>query len=143
MASFGLFLTSCQEQAASNQEEVTMTAVREIPLEDFFKNPDKSSYQISPDGMFYSFMAPYESRMNVFIQKIGDSESMRITDVTDRDIAGYTWVSNERILYLKDNGGDENFALYAVNIDGSNPQSLTAFDSVRTELIDDLEDQED
>ena len=120
-----------------------MTAVREIPLEDFFKNPDKSSYQISPDGMFYSFMAPYESRMNVFIQKIGDSESMRITDVTDRDIAGYTWVSNERILYLKDNGGDENFALYAVNIDGSNPQSLTAFDSVRTELIDDLEDQED
>jgi len=137
MASFGLFLTSCQEQAASN------TAVREIPLEDFFKNPDKSSYQISPDGMFYSFMAPYESRMNVFIQKIGDSESMRITDVTDRDIAGYTWVSNERILYLKDNGGDENFALYAVNIDGSNPQSLTAFDSVRTELIDDLEDQED
>ncbi len=143
LSAIGMSLSSFQENQEGAQEEKTMTEVREIPLEDFFKNPDKSSYQISPDGMYYSFMAPYESRMNVFVQKIGNTESNRITDVTDRDIAGYTWVSNERVLYLKDNGGDENFALYGVNIDGSNPQALTAFDSVRTQLIDDLEDQED
>lgn len=137
-----LFVSSCQEGAETEQAE-EMTAVREIPMEDFFRNPEKSSYQISPDGKYYSYMAPYESRMNVFVQKIGEDEAKRITEVTDRDIAGYTWANNERILYLKDNGGDENFALYGVNLDGSNPMALTAFDSVRTQFIDDLEDQDE
>lgn len=142
IACMALFVSSCQEGAETEQAE-EMTAVREIPMEDFFRNPEKSSYQISPDGKYYSYMAPYESRMNVFVQKIGEDEAKRITEVTDRDIAGYTWANNERILYLKDNGGDENFALYGVNLDGSNPMALTAFDSVRTQFIDDLEDQDE
>ncbi|MBL7113049.1 MAG: hypothetical protein ISS19_14015 [Bacteroidales bacterium] len=31
--------------------------VRQIPLEDFFKNPEKSRYRISPDGKYYSYMS--------------------------------------------------------------------------------------
>lgn len=119
------------------------TKVKKYDLEDFFRNPEKSSYQLSPDGNHISFMAPYESRMNVFVKKIGSDEATRITDVTDRDIAGYTWANDERILYLKDNGGDENFALYGVNLDGSDYKPLTFFDEVRTQFIDDLEDDDD
>ena len=114
--------------------------VKKYELEDFFRNPEKSSYQISPDGKHYSYMAPYESRMNVFVQEIGsDVAAVRVTDVTDRDIAGYTWANNERILYLKDSGGDENFALHGVNLDGSDYKALTAFENVRTQFIDELE----
>jgi len=113
---------------------------RQIPLEDFFKNPEKSRYKISPDGRYYSYMAPYESRMNIFIQEIGSEEALRITSETDRDISGYFWKNPTRLLYLKDNGGDENFRLYGVNIDGSNPICFTDFPDVRTEIIDDLED---
>ncbi len=141
---FGLLaLSACDSEGGEQTSDTKTMEIREIPLEDFFKNPEKSSYQISPDGAYYSYMAPYENRMNVFIQKIGESEAQRVTEVTDRDIAGYMWANNDRILYLKDNGGDENFALYAVNIDGSNPLPLTAFDSVRTRLLDDLEEQDD
>jgi dipeptidyl aminopeptidase/acylaminoacyl peptidase len=111
-----------------------------IPLEDFFKNPEKSRYQISPDGKYYSYMAPYETRMNVFVQERGKPEAIRLTSETDRDIAGYFWPNNEQILYLKDNGGDENFKLYGVNIDGSNLKCYTDFENVRTNVIDDLED---
>lgn len=113
---------------------------KQIPLEDFFKNPEKTGYQISPDGKFYSYMAPYESRLNVFVQNRGEQEAIRITSETDRDIAGYFWPNNEQILYLKDDGGNENYKLYGVNIDGSNPICFTDFEDVRTQILDELED---
>lgn len=109
-----------------------------IPLEDFFRNPEKASYQISPDGKYFSFTAPYEGRMNIFVQKVGDNTPVRLTSETERDIAGYFWGNNNRILFLKDTGGDENFQLYGVNADGSNLLPLTAFEKVRTTIIDDL-----
>ncbi|MFH1160188.1 MAG: S9 family peptidase, partial [bacterium] len=112
---------------------------RQIPLEDFFRNPEKTRYQISPDGKFYSFLAPYESRMNIFVQEIGKDSALRLTSETDRDISGYFWKNPTRILYLKDTGGDENFKLYGVNADGSNLICFTDFPKVRTEIIDNLE----
>ncbi len=123
----------------NNAEKAPMKA-KQIPLEDFFKNPEKSSYKISPDGSYFSYLAPYESRMNIFVQKRGTNEATRLTSETDRDIAGYFWPNNNQILYLKDDGGDENFKLYSVNIDGSNPVCYTDFEDVRTTLIDDLPD---
>ncbi|PKP20521.1 MAG: S9 family peptidase, partial [Bacteroidetes bacterium HGW-Bacteroidetes-22] len=111
-----------------------------IPLKDFFKNPEKSRYQISPDGKYFSYMAPYESRMNVYVQEVGQDSAKRLTSETDRNVAGYFWANNNRILFLKDKGGDENFKLYGVNIDGSNAICFTDFDGVRTQIIDDLED---
>ncbi|TSA23555.1 MAG: S9 family peptidase [Bacteroidetes bacterium] len=112
---------------------------RQIPLEDFFKNPDKSRYRISPDGKYYSYMAPYENRMNIFVQEIGTDSAIRLTSETDRDISNYFWKNPTRILYMKDTGGDENYRLYGVNMDGSNLVCFTDFPEVRTEIIDDLE----
>lgn len=138
----GILLASCgintQEQKTKNSVEV-----KKYDLKDFFRNPVKSSYQISPNGEYYSYMAPFKNRMNIFIQKIGESEGKRITEVTDRDIAGYMWANNSRLLFLKDNGGDENWALYGVDIDGSNLLPLTKFDSTTTQLLDELEGLED
>ena len=113
-----------------------------IPLEDFFKNPEKARFQISPDGKYFLFAAPYESRMNIFAQEIGKESVVRITNETDRDVAGYFWANNNRILFLKDTGGDENYHLYGVNVDGTNLKALTVFPDVRTEIIDDLPDIE-
>lgn len=122
----------------------TYAAMQEpIPLEDFFKNPDRSAFQISPDGKYISFMAPYESRMNIFVQKVGSDKATRLTGETDRDIAGYYWANNDRLLFLKDNGGDENYALYGVDNNGKNQKCLTCFEKVRTQIIDELEDQPD
>ena len=137
---FSLF--SCVNENAKQKINEIVIA-KEIPLEDFFKNPEKSSYQISPDGSFYSFMAPYKKRMNIFIQKIGDSSATQLTFEEARDIAGYFWPNNEQIVFLKDEAGDENFHLFGVNIDGSNPIGFTDFEGVRAQIIDDLPDQKD
>ena len=110
------------------------------PLEDFFRNSDRSGYQISPNGAYFSFLAPYEDRMNIYVQKIGEKETLRLTSETARSVAGYMWATNERILFMKDTAGDENYQLYGVNLDGSDLRAYTAFPGVRTTLIDDLED---
>jgi len=128
-----ILITSC-----TNVNEIKKAPL--LPVKDFFKNPEKTRYSISPDGKYFSYMAPYESRMNIFIQEIGKDSAMRITSETDRDISGYFWANNNRILYLKDKGGDENYMLFAVDIDGSNYKPLTEFDKVKTQIIDDLKD---
>jgi dipeptidyl aminopeptidase/acylaminoacyl peptidase len=113
---------------------------REIPLRDFFKNPEKISFKISKDGEYISYLAPYKNRLNIFVQKIGEEQPIRITEQTERDIISYFWSSNERILYLKDNKGDENYHLIAVSKDGSNPKDLTPFENITTRIIDELEE---
>ncbi len=129
--------------ASSCNMEKKPEKAQQIPLEDFFKNPEKTAYQISPDGNYYSYLAPYESRLNVFVQERGKEEAMRITSETDRDIAGYFWPNNEQILYLKDDGGNENYKLYGANIDGSEVVCFTDFEDVRTQITETLPDIED
>lgn len=107
-----------------------------IPLEDFFRNPEKTSFLISPDGYNYSYLAPYEGCMNIYVQKIGSDSAIRVTNEKNRSIATYYWANNNRILFLNDSGGDENFRLYGVNADGSNLKTLTDFPGVRTQIID-------
>lgn len=115
----------------------------QIPLEDFFRNPEKTAFQLSPNGEYFSYLASWEKRLNVFVQKTGADSAVRITSETERDIAGYLWKGNNRILFLKDTGGDENYHLYGVNADGSDLKGLTVFEKVRTEFIDDLKEIDD
>lgn len=83
--------------------------------------------------------------MNVFVRAVGDSdtESVRITSETERSVAGYMWADDRRILFMKDTAGDENYQLYGVLCDGTDLRPYTAFEGVRTSLIDELEEQPD
>ena len=131
---FGLFMIFTV-QLFSQQSEVPL-----IPMKDFFKNAEKRGYQISPDGDYLSFMQPVNSRMNVFVQKIGEEKVTQVTFATERDIAGYFWKGNNRIIYVQDSKGDENFRLFAVDRDGKNQIDLTPYDKVRAGVVDDLVD---
>lgn len=113
-----------------------------IPMKDFFRNPTKVAYQISPNGEYLAFMQPWENRLNVFVEKIGSGQATRVTSAKARDIAGYAWKGDNRIVYIQDTGGDENYRLFAVGIDGSNPKDLTPFEKVRAQIIDRLERNE-
>jgi dipeptidyl aminopeptidase/acylaminoacyl peptidase len=113
---------------------------KQYAVEDFFKNPEKANFQLSPDGKYYAYMASYKDRMNVFVQEIGKPGAIRLTSDTARSISDFFWGNNQRILYLKDTGGDENFKLFGVDISGANLKGLTDFEKVRTQIIDNLPD---
>ena len=114
--------------------------VREIPMKDFFKNPLSVAYRLSPDGKNIAYLAPYNDRLNIFVQKTGEKDSVRITNSSERDIMDYFWGNNNTILYLKDNGGDENFHLFSAGTDGKSEKELTPFENVRCQVIDELEE---
>jgi dipeptidyl aminopeptidase/acylaminoacyl peptidase len=115
---------------------------KRIPLRDFFRNPERASFEISPDGSMLSFMQPYQNRMNVFVQPRAGGEPVRLTSETERDVAGYFWKGSRRIVYLKDFKGDENFHLMASDVGGGEPVDLTPFDKVRAEILDDRYDDD-
>ena len=111
-----------------------------IPMEDFFRKPEKSSFKISPNGNRIAYMKPWKTRMNVYVMDIKTNDETRLTSSEERGIYGFAWLTDERIGYIKDDGGDENMHFYAINIDGTNELDLTPFENVQARIIDDLED---
>ena len=140
-----LFTTGCSEtktdDASADKKMAEVPPI--IPMEDFFKNQERRSYDISPNGEYYAFLAPYEDRMNIHVQKIGEENATRVTEATDRDIAGFYWANDNRLLYMKDNGGNEDYVIYGVNMDGSNLIALTETEGVKANIIDDLKGLDD
>lgn len=115
-------------------------SVQRIPLEDFFRNSPQTAFQLSPNGEHISFMSPYQDRMNIFVRDLNGGKAIQLTHEIERSVAGYFWADNERILFLKDEDGDENFHIFGVNMDGSDLRCYTPFDGVRVSIIDDLEE---
>jgi dipeptidyl aminopeptidase/acylaminoacyl peptidase len=111
-----------------------------IPMQDFFRNPEKSSFKISPNGEHIAYMKPWKARMNVFVMDMNTKKEVRLTSSQERGIYWFAWLNNNRIGYIKDEGGNENMHFYAVNIDMSNEIDLTPFENVQARIIDDLED---
>ncbi|MFI5170847.1 MAG: S9 family peptidase [Chitinophagales bacterium] len=150
MVGFVMMVTSsnCKETAFSRTIDDSAQIVAlikldrgKIPVEDFFKNPEKTAFCISPDGAYVSYLGPVESRLNIFVQKAdGNSPPVQVTTEIDRDISYYFWKNDNTLLYIKDSGGDENYKLFAINKDGSGKRDLTPEKNVRIEIIDELRD---
>ena len=119
-----------------------MTPPLRIPLRDFFRNPEQTAFQVSPDGRHISWLAPYERRLNVFVRPVTGGDAVRVTAETARDIGGYFW-KGERIVYVKDFGGDENFHVVTVGRTGGEPRDLTPGEKVKADVVDILEDDDD
>jgi len=103
-----------------------MSHAQSVPLLDrdlFFGNPEIAGGQISPDGKYITFLKEYNGIMNIFIKGFDESfdKARPITD-SKRPLYGYFWTYDSKyILYVKDNDGDENMNVFAVD-----PTSKTA-----------------
>jgi dipeptidyl aminopeptidase/acylaminoacyl peptidase len=111
-----------------------------IPLRDFFRNQESREYLLSPDGKTLSYLAPWETRMNIWVRPTAGGEPKRVSSEKDRDIREYFWKGNDFVVYAQDTKGDENFHLFRVNLKTGEVTDLTPFEKVRANLIDDLSD---
>lgn len=114
-------------------------AARAIPMRDFFRNPEQTAHQVSEDGRYLSWAAPYERRLNVFVRPIAGGPAVRVTSETARSIAGHAW-KGDRIIYVKDFGGDENFHVVSVDLKGGDLKDLTPGEKVKANIVDVLRD---
>jgi dipeptidyl aminopeptidase/acylaminoacyl peptidase len=91
----------------------------------FFGNPEIAGAQLSPDGQYMSFLKPWSDTRNIWVKKTAEpfAAARRLTAETKRPIPGYFWTRDSRlILYVKDNDGDENFNVWAVDPAAANAE---------------------
>ena len=127
-----LFIAGC---TSSYKEKETPAPLIDMKL--FFQNGEKTNFQISPDGNYYSYLASYKDMTNVYVQKAGDTNAIRVTNDTLRSIWNYFWKGN-RLIYLQDVGGDENYQLFSVTAIGDDLKALTSFPGYCTRMLDRL-----
>jgi hypothetical protein len=80
----------------------------QIPLEAFFRKPERAIARLSPDGRHVAFLGRWERRMNLFVRQLETGEEHRLTTVA-RDIVQFVWASSERVAFVIDTEGDENW----------------------------------
>ncbi|MGH9374136.1 MAG: S9 family peptidase, partial [Vicinamibacterales bacterium] len=89
-----------------------------IDRELFFGNPEISTGTLSPDGKYVAFRKPWNETLNIWVKKTEEpfDQAKRITAETRRPIPAFFWSRDSKfILFVQDQGGDENYNVYAVD----------------------------
>ena len=108
-----------------------------ISREGLFGNPDRSNVDRSPDGQNIAFLAPLEGVLNIWVAPADKTDQVRpVTHDTGRGIRQYVWAfTNQHILYLQDSDGDENWRIYAVEVNSGYVRNLTPFNKVNGRIL--------
>ena len=131
-------LAACTPAA---QETVAVALTQEdvglIPREALLGNPERFRGRISPDGETVSFLAPVDGVQNVWVAPVGEPATARaITNDTHRGISQYFWAADgDHVLYLQDQGGNENWQVHSVNVENAEDRNLTPLDGVQAQIV--------
>lgn len=113
-------------------------------VEDYWSKPKQSGFKFSPDGKYFSYREKDEKGKNhLYVKNTSNNEVKRILEEKEELIRGYAWVNNKRLIYIQDQGGNENYQLFAIDLTGENNKALTPFDNVRVEILRVLKEQPD
>ncbi|HMJ10983.1 MAG TPA: prolyl oligopeptidase family serine peptidase, partial [Polyangiaceae bacterium] len=128
-------------RAASSSAAPVTTPPREDPSLTartvFFGNPDRARVTISPDGKNIAFLANDERGvMNVFVAPSADpAKAKAVTREKARNLRMYAWAyDSKHILYQQDEGGDENWRVYAVDVGTGQNKPIVALPGVQARV---------
>ena len=145
-----LFLTGCDSQSPTpttvekappqGTESEEVTALAPPPLIErtvLFGNPMRFQGRLSPDGKKMSFRAPLEGVMNIWVGDRGNFDSVRpVTNDTGRGIPSHFWaLDSKHVLYTRDEGGDENWHLYSVDLASGEIADLSPYEGVQAQMV--------
>jgi dipeptidyl aminopeptidase/acylaminoacyl peptidase len=100
-------------------------------------NPIQQFGGISPDGQWLSWLAPHEGVMNLWIAPAPmPGEARLLTQERVDRISRYVWSPDgASLLYTKDRGGNQNFVIYRVSLEGGPPRALTPAEKTRAQFV--------
>lgn len=117
---------------------------RQYTVKDYFSRPKASGFKLSPNGKYLSYREKDDlTKRHIYIKNIEDGTVTKVVEEGEELIRGYGWANNERIFFSKDQGGDENYHIFAVDITGENLQDLTPFENVKASIIHGLKEDKD
>ncbi|TBL81143.1 alpha/beta fold hydrolase [Paenibacillus thalictri] len=109
-----------------------------IPLKDFLRGSDRLGSEVSPNGKRTAYLQISDNHPQLYVKKVGEESGIRITSVDKRSIEGFFWFNDERLVYMTDLYGTENYQFHAVNADGTDSKDLTPFEGKRAQFMDDI-----
>ena len=133
----------------SNEKE--LLALRQLDkgnykykVSDYFAKPKASGFQLSPNGQYLSYREKDDkNKRHIYVKNIKTGETKRAIEEKEELVRGFGWINSERLYYAMDKGGDENYHIYGVNLDGSNLKDLTPFEGVTASITNILKEQKD
>jgi dipeptidyl aminopeptidase/acylaminoacyl peptidase len=145
-----LFVALTTSAIFAGNDKSKSAATAQPPLIDrdlFFGNPEIAAGQLSPDGKYLAFLKPWKDTRNIYVKGVDEpfSAAHLVTAESKRPIPFYFWTRDSKyILYIKDNDGDENFNVYAVDpaakpaagAEAPAARDLTGLKGVRVQIID-------
>ncbi|MDD7885716.1 S9 family peptidase [Flavivirga sp. 57AJ16] len=113
-------------------------------VKDYFARPKARSFSFSPNGTYLSYREKDKNTKNhVYVKNLETNEVTRVIEEKDELIRGFGWANEGRLVYVMDKGGNEDYHLFAVNIDGSNAKELTPFEGVKVNILEGLKEDKD
>ena len=88
---------------------------KQIPINDFFKTPEKTFFKISPDGQYLSYLKPYKDKQNLFIQSLINGKERMATSFEDNPIRDYFWTYNNQLVFSQDVTDLDEVKMYALD----------------------------
>lgn len=112
-------------------------------VEDYFERPKARSFNLSPKGNYLSYREKDENAKNhVYVKDLKSGKVTKAIAEKEELIRGFGWANDNRLLYIMDKGGNEDYHLFAADIDGSNQKELTPFEGVQVNILEGLDDDE-
>jgi dipeptidyl aminopeptidase/acylaminoacyl peptidase len=144
-----MLLNGCSSPAVSNPADAKLTPtagekptaahagkmadIPLIPRDTLFGNPQRAQARLSPDGKWLSLLKPVNGVLNVWVAPAGDlSKAEAVTHETKRPISAHQWAYDSRhILFENDTNGNENFHIFATDVETHETKDLTPIEGVR------------
>jgi dipeptidyl aminopeptidase/acylaminoacyl peptidase len=135
----GFALIACAPAIAQHAHHsgAPMTDAPLIERQKLFGNPSKIQGRLSPDGKWLSWIAPSNGVLNVWVAPASDPSAARVlTNETKRPIRQHNWApDSSMIMFINDEGGNEDFALFGVKVAGGEPVNFTPFKKTTAQIV--------
>ncbi len=118
-------------------KEISVSGTPLIERAKLFGNPSRIQGRLSPDGQWISWLAPKDGVLNIWVAPAASPDQARaLTAETGRPIRQHFWSpDSSMVLFINDKGGDENFLLYGVPVQGGETRLFTPFQKTTVEII--------